>query len=179
MEGGADAGMDPRELYLGNVEFVWRSLRRLGVPEPDVADSAQEVFLVAFRRMEEFEGRARWTTWLYRICFRVASERRRRAHVRREIPCDYANLELLLPPAQDEHAELEVLDTLLDAMDLDQRAVFTLFELEGFTGPEIAEILEVPLPTVYSRLRLARADFEARARRIRARGAHLGREVGA
>jgi len=170
--------MDPRELYLENVDFVWRSLRRLGVPEPDVADSAQEVFLVAFRRMDQFEGRARWTTWLYRICFRVASERRRRAHVRREIPCEQAALELLLPPTRDEHAELEVLDALLDAMDLEQRAVFTLFELEGFTGPEIAELLDVPLPTVYSRLRLARADFAARARRIRARGAHLGLEVG-
>ncbi len=170
--------MDPRELYLGNVDFVWRSLRRLGVPEPDVADSAQEVFLVAFRRMDQFEGRARWTTWLYRICFRVASERRRRAHVRREIPCEQAALELLLPPTRDGHAGLEVLDALLDAMDLEQRAVFTLFELEGFTGPEIAELLDVPLPTVYSRLRLARADFAARARRIRARGAHLGQEVG-
>jgi len=169
--------MDPRELYLRNVDFVWRSLRRLGVPESDVADSVQEVFLVAFRRMDQFEGRARWTTWLYRICFRVASERRRRAHVRREIPCEHADLELMLPPARDEHAELEVLDGLLDAMDLEQRAVFTLFELEGFTGPEIADILDIPLATVYSRLRLARADFAARARRIRARGGRLGQEV--
>lgn len=171
--------MDPRELYLGNVDFVWRSLRRLGVPEADVADSAQEVFLVAFRRMEQFEGKARWTTWLYRICFRVASERRRRAHVRREIPHEQAALELLLPPTRDTQAELELLDALLDSMPLDQRAVFTLFELEGFTGPEIAEILGLPLPTVYSRLRLARADFEARARRIRARGTRPGREAGA
>ena len=161
--------MGPRELYERHVHFVWRSLRRLGVPEADVADAAQEVFLVAFRRMAEFEGRAKWTTWLYRICFHVASSRRRLAHVRREVPHEAEALELLLPEARDERAELEVLDGLLDAMDLDQRAVFTLFELEGFTGPEIAALLEVPLATVYSRLRLARESFAAGARRIRAR----------
>ncbi|MBN2197551.1 MAG: RNA polymerase sigma factor [Polyangiaceae bacterium] len=161
---------NPRDLYTVHVDFVWRSLRRLGVPESDVADSAQEVFLVAFRRMEEFEGRAKWSTWLYRICLRVAADRRRLAHVRREIPHEDGDLELLLPPVRDQRAELEVLD-------FEQRAVFTRFELEGFTGPEIAELVEVPLATIYSRLRLARADFAQRARRIRARELRSSHEV--
>jgi RNA polymerase sigma-70 factor (ECF subfamily) len=169
--------MTPHDLYLAHIDFVWRSLRRLGVPEADVPDAAQEVFLVAFRRMAEFEARAKWSTWLYRIAFHIASERRRRAYVRREIPHEAEALELLLPPARDPRTELEVLDAILGQLDLDQRAVFTLFELEGMTGPEIAALLDVPLPTVYSRLRLARVAFQAGARRWQARARSPRQEV--
>ena len=59
--------------------MVWRALRRLGVPERDLPDAAQDVFVVVHRRLGEFDGGSRVSTWLYAICLRVASDRRRRA----------------------------------------------------------------------------------------------------
>ena len=68
-----------KEVYEEQFRFVWRSLRRLGVRESDVADAAQDVFLVVHRRLDEFEGRSKVSTWLYGICYRVARDRRRLA----------------------------------------------------------------------------------------------------
>jgi len=163
-----------QEIYDAHFRFTWRSLRRLGVPEADVPDAAQEVFLVVHRRLPEFEGRAKVTTWLYRICFRVANDRRRRAHVRREVPGEAAFASLADPRSgPDERTtrtdDLALLDAGLQEMDLDQRAVFTLFEFEEMTGQEIAETLEIPLGTVYSRLRLARESFRRGVKRQAAR----------
>jgi RNA polymerase sigma-70 factor, ECF subfamily len=62
---------DFRALYDAHFEFVWRSLRRLGVREPDVLDIAQKVFLIAHLKIAEFKGRSRVTTWLFSICQRV------------------------------------------------------------------------------------------------------------
>src|SRR5262249_42263098 len=78
-------GMGFEEIYRAHFRFVWRSLRRLGVEERNVADAAQEVFLVVHRKLPGFEGRAKMTTWLFGICLRVAQARARRAHERREV----------------------------------------------------------------------------------------------
>jgi RNA polymerase sigma-70 factor, ECF subfamily len=155
---------DFRVVYDEHFDFVWRSLRRLGIHPSDVADATQEVFLVVHRRLAEFEGRARITTWLYRICLRVASDRRRRAHVRREEPSDMAMLDQtdLGQNSEDklvEDEELRHLQAALMALSLEQRTVFTLFELEKMTCESIASVLEIPLGTVYSRLRLGREAF--------------------
>ncbi len=150
-------------LYREHFAFVWRSLRRLGVREADLPDATQDVFLVAYRRLADFDGQSRVTTWLYAICFRIASDRRRRASHRYE--------ELAPPPAPaaavggQADAELEraerraLLQRALDGMSDEQRAVFVLFELEGWSGERIAEALDVPLATAHSRLRLAREQF--------------------
>ena len=66
-----------KEVYDEHFRFVWRSLRRLGVRESDVPDAVQDVFLVVHRRLAEFEGRSKVTTWLFGICFRVARDRRK------------------------------------------------------------------------------------------------------
>jgi RNA polymerase sigma-70 factor (ECF subfamily) len=162
-----------REVYDEHFRFVWRSLRRLNVGEADVPDAAQEVFLVVHRRLPEFEGRAKITTWLFRICLRVARDRRRRASVRREV-ADPAVLEAREDPAADatvaieRREDLELFEHALETMDLDQRAVFTLFEIERMTGQDIADSLEIPLGTVYSRLRLAREAFRRAVSRLAA-----------
>src|SRR5689334_15233045 len=78
-------GLTFKEVYEEQFRFVWRSLRRLGVRESDVADAAQDVFLVVHRRLGEFEGRSKVSTWLYGICYRVARDRRRLAHVRHHV----------------------------------------------------------------------------------------------
>lgn len=153
-------------LYREHFAFVWRSLRRLGVREADAADAAQEVFLVAHRRLPEFEGRSKLTTWLFRISLNVASDHLRRAHVRREVT-DEEHLAGEVSDALDpeghrtRHEGLALLEAALGSMTLDQRTVFVLFELEGLTTSEIASTLELPMGTVHSRLRRARQLFEA------------------
>ena len=77
-----------REVYEEHFRFVWRSLRRLGVPESDVADAVQDVFLVVHRRLGDFEGRSKVSTWLYGISLRVARDRKRSAFVRRNASDD-------------------------------------------------------------------------------------------
>ncbi len=152
------------ELYDRHFEFVWRSLHRLGVERGDLDDAAQEVFLVVHRKLDDFAERSKVTTWLYTICLRTARDRRRRAHVRREIS-DSDGVERIRDDAADVTVALErrddalLFEAVLRRMELEQRAVFTLFELEGMTGQDIAEVLTLPLGTVYSRLRLAREAF--------------------
>lgn len=164
-----------KEVYDEHFRFVWRSLRRLGVPESDVADAVQDVFIVVHRRLDEFEGRSKVTTWLYGICYRVAHDRRRLAHVRRRAEDDDGHLDDRPDESADVSAVVErrqglaMLEAILDEMPIEQRAVFTLFELDGVGGEGIAEMLEIPLGTVYSRLRLAREQFKKTLARLQAR----------
>ena len=159
-------------LYRSQFAFVWRSLRRLGVDERELSDGVQEVFLVVFRKLQGLQLESRLTTFLYAICLRVASDWRRRAHRRYE---SLGDEELERQDKAETWAEApelrRLLQLALDAMPLEQRAVFVAFELEGMTGEEIAEALLVPAPTVHSRLRLAREKFKAVVARERSSGA--------
>jgi RNA polymerase sigma-70 factor (ECF subfamily) len=177
--GADEAPLRFEEVYRDHVAFVWRSLRRLGVAEADADDAVQDVFVVVHGKLVGFEGRSRLSTWLYGICLRVAQARRRRAYVRHEVPEETAGaLEEIAAPATvteqatEERESMALLEEALDALPLEQRAVFTLFELDGMTCQAIAELVDAPLGTVYSRLRLAREAFRRAATRIQAR---LGR----
>jgi RNA polymerase sigma-70 factor (ECF subfamily) len=160
------SSMSFRAFYDEHVALVWRTLFRLGTAKADLPDAVQEVFLVAFRKLPEFEGRSKASTWLVGICYRVVSDRRRMAHVRREIGHEGA---VLLQrderPGPDEMAErrerVELLDELLARLRPEQREVFVMFELGELSGKEIAAIVGAPLKTVFSRLRLAREAFSA------------------
>ncbi|HEY5959795.1 MAG TPA: sigma-70 family RNA polymerase sigma factor [Polyangiaceae bacterium] len=166
-----------RDIYDAEFPFVCRTLLQLGVPEADIPDAVQEVFLVVNRRLAEFQYRAKLRTWLYRICAFVARGRRRLAHVRREIPHDDLDQDERLATEPNASSDLAVLNSLLNQLGSEQREVFVLFELEGWSGPEVAESLQCPLPTVYSRLRLARGAFFAAVDRLKAREEHLMRKV--
>jgi len=163
------------DVYREHFGFVWRSLRHLGVRESDVEDAVQDVFIVIHAKLASFEQRSHLTTWIYGICLHVAQARRRRAHVRRELPTDPREMpddELELAHANDAYERREaedVLDAILDAMPIEQRAVFTLFELDGRTCEDIARLCGIPLGTVYSRLRLAREVFKRAVARLEAR----------
>ena len=178
----AAARAEPRppfaELYETYFAFVWRTARRLGTPEANLDDVVQEIFMVAYRRQEEFEGRSSAKTWLYGIAFNVV-----RAH-RRELGGKHPHLlgeETRVDPAvlvdagdgpQEHAAKREAarfLDQFLDSLDADRRDVFVLAEMEQVSAPEIAAIVGAPLNTVYSRLRLARAEFSKALARRRAR----------
>lgn len=148
-----------REVVVRHGAFVGRSLRYLGVPEADLEDAAQEVFVVVFKRLGSFEGRSSLRTWLYGVCVRVASARRRRASVRRESVMPEPP-EQATEPAQEQHlAQSEGKRRLLAALeqlDEDKRAVFVLYEIERQSMKDIAEALGCPLQTAYYRLHAAR-----------------------
>jgi RNA polymerase sigma-70 factor, ECF subfamily len=170
--------MDFRAFYEKHVALVWRSLLRLGVARADLPDAVQEVFLVAYRKLPEFEGRSKPSTWLLGISYRVASDRRRMAHVRREVSDSEVILDRKdLRPGPEEMAEqresAELLGELLAKLRPEQREVFVMFELEDLSGKEIASIVKAPLKTVFSRLRLAREAFVAALRVRRAESKHL------
>jgi RNA polymerase sigma-70 factor, ECF subfamily len=161
------------EVYEQHFDFVWRSLRRLGVDPSALDDAVQEVFLVVHRRLGEFEGRSSLKTWLFGISLRVAQRvaRTQARHPTAELP-EVTAVGSAEPTPQDQAARREaiaLLHAILGDLDPDKRAIFVMVELEQLSAPEIAEELGIPLNTVYSRLRAARREFEASLKRRRAR----------
>ena len=164
-----------------HLDGTWRFLRRLGVPALVLEDAVQEVFAVVARRIGEVRPGAE-KSFLFGTALRVASGvRRRRAIERaRHEPIEDDEPSRVGTPEQlviDRRALL-ALDEVLAALDEPSRAVFVLFELEGFTLSEIAELLQIPRGTVASRLRRAREDFFRGARRLRAKFAPSGGDDG-
>ena len=161
------------DVYAAHVGFVWRVLRTLGVPDAQIEDAVQDVFLVVHRRLAEWQGRAAITTWLFAIARRVAGAHRRRAARRAAKPTEPLSEALSdvlpddRPGSRDPFAELsraqaaQAVLAILDQLDDDKRVVFALVELEQLSVPEVARMLDINLNTAYSRLRLARQAFEA------------------
>ncbi len=155
-----------REMVDDHFGTVWRSLRRLGVPEAGADDSAQQVFLVAARRLDEIEvgGERRY---LLGVAVRVASDARRTIARRREVPMVAegvgASLLVASPRQPDEELEqkreLLLLSALLDEMPDELREAFVLFELEELSAPEVGRALDIPVGTVASRVRRAREQL--------------------
>lgn len=162
------------EVYDAWAEFVYFSLRRLGVAPDHLADAVQDVFVVVHRRLPAQNADLPWKTWLFRIAMNVAREHRR-AH--RRVGGAEALPDDLRAPTPDPHdcAEqseaVRALDRVLEALDDDHRAVFILVELEQCTAPEVAAALAIPVNTVYSRLRNARARFDAAVAKLQRGGA--------
>ncbi len=134
-------------------------MRHFGIREADLPDITQEVFLVAHRKLADFQGRSSIKTWLYGICLRTASDYRRKAYNRREVAVE-ALPEQAAEPPQPQAVERKQLrqriQALLDALDDDKREVFVLYEIEELPMKQIAEVVGVPLQTAYSRLHAAR-----------------------
>lgn len=163
MDPPATAASSFEDLFRAHAPRVWRVLRRLGVREADVEDQCQEVFVVVHRKRAEFEGRSTLTTWIYGICLRVASDYRRRAHVRREEPAADVPEQQHSPPQakQLERAQARaLLDAALAELDEDKRAVFVLYEIEEVPMADVALAAGCPLQTAYSRLHAARKKVQ-------------------
>jgi len=174
--------LEPRppfaHVYESQFAFVWRMARRLGTPEASLDDVVQEIFIVAYRRQAEFEGRSSLRTWLYGIVLNVVRAHRRllgAKHPHALYAEQRADPDLLADGSDGPHeraAKKEAarfIDRFLDGLDDDRREVFVLAELEQLSAPEIAALLGVRLNTVYSRLRLGRLDFAKAVARHRAR----------
>ncbi len=154
----ADA-LTTSQLFEEYAAFAVRALLHLGVREADVEDVCQEVFVVVHRKLGDFEGRSSVRTWLYGICVRVAKDHRQRAHRRYEEPCAAPPGGSCAPTQEvtlQRSRALRAFENALDQLDDAKREVFVLFEIEGLSMKEVAEALDCPLQTAYSRLHAAR-----------------------
>lgn len=168
----ASSAVPLRQLVVEHLDFVWRSLRRLGVLAGDVDDATQRVFLIANQKLAKIQpGRER--SFLVGVATRVASHARR-AHQRRELGEQRwsTNPRESNPDPEELTQQLEaraLLDRVLDAMPEELRAVFVLFELEELSTDQIASCLSLPRGTVATRLKRAREVFHAQARLAKAK----------
>jgi RNA polymerase sigma-70 factor, ECF subfamily len=153
-----------RAVFDEHARYVIRTLRHLGIREADVDDVAQEVFVTVHRKLPEFEGRSKLRTWLYAICLRVASDHRRRAYIVHERVTDSPPVDTGERTGAEPDAHLEsrgFVQQLLDGIDEDKREVLVLYEIEGLTMREVAEVVGCPLQTAYSRLHAGRELLRA------------------
>jgi RNA polymerase sigma-70 factor (ECF subfamily) len=162
----------PEAFYDEHFDFVWRSLRRLGVPDAWLDDASQDVFMVAFRRRREFAGRSSVKTWLFGIAWNRARELARRRRRKPEEPLPECVVDV--GQATQEQALLSreafgLLYAALDELTSERRALIVMAELEEMTAAEMAELTGASINTVYSRLRLARRDFQAAVQRLQAK----------
>lgn len=162
-----------RTIFDEHARYVIRTLRHLGIAEADVEDVAQDVFVTVHRKLAEFEGRAKLRTWLYAICLRVASDHRRRAYVVRERatdnpPVDTGERSGIEPDTSAESRGF--VQHLLAGLDEDKRNVLVLYEVEGLTMREVAEVVGCPLQTAYSRLHAARELLQVALQRAKGEG---------
>jgi RNA polymerase sigma-70 factor (ECF subfamily) len=154
-------------LYAQHFARVWRSLRRLGVPEGSLEDAAQDVFVVAHRRRHEFAARAAVTTWLYGIALRVAKDYRR-AESRRQVRLARLAQEETVqertgdcPATATERSEANrLLHAALADLPEEQRELFVLVILEEVPMSVAASLLGVRLRTAQRRARAAQLAFE-------------------
>jgi RNA polymerase sigma-70 factor (ECF subfamily) len=181
---GAETGARPtqdvvqkgtfREFYQDNLPFVLRNAQRLLGSEHAADDIVQEVFMVALRRMDEFEKRSSAKTWLYGILRNLVMHHFR-AIKGREPAQSVSELEKVASSSHEPDAAVEdrqardLLYSLLTELDPPKRDVFILSELEQLSAPEIAEALGISRSTVHGRVRDGRRDFEAAIQRHRAR----------
>jgi RNA polymerase sigma-70 factor (ECF subfamily) len=152
------------QIYAKHFNFVWAMVRHYGVHPDYVADAVQDVFVVVHTKLHTLLQPESARSWLHGIVRRVASGYRRKRHnLIVDVPLEPlpdANTSLTPAEQAERNEKLLRLSALLGAIEPSKRKVFVMCELEEFTCPEIAEMLELPLNTVYSRLRRARAAFE-------------------
>ncbi|MBN2196943.1 MAG: sigma-70 family RNA polymerase sigma factor [Polyangiaceae bacterium] len=152
-------------IYTQYFDFVWASVRRLGVAPAAVDDVVQDVFIVIHSRIHTLEQPESLRSWIYGVVRRTVSDHRRSQRVRlasghalaseTDAPCAVTPLDVA---AQNEKVKL--LFSLLEELDVSKREIFMMVELDELTVPEVAEILQIPVNTAYSRLRAARQAFE-------------------
>jgi RNA polymerase sigma-70 factor (ECF subfamily) len=142
------------------------------VPSAQLDDATQEVFWVAARRASDIQAGSEHS-FLYGVALRIASQESKKRRASQPF-ADWETVPRLAdlgPSPEEQLAQRQarlLLERVLDALPEELRVVFVLFELEGLEVREIAEIQELPLGTASSRLRRAREEFSAIAKRVRA-----------
>lgn len=164
-------GARARALVDEHFDFVWRLLRRLGVPQADTDDAAQQVFIIGARRLADIPSGGE-RTFLYGTVLRTAAtirrDLRRRERWLETAPADAISGEPTPHEQLERRQALSFLDDVLHQLEDELRDVFVLSVIEELTAPEVARLLGIPAGTVASRLRRARHDFGAKLKRLRA-----------
>lgn len=148
-----------RAAFEAEFGYVCRSLRRLGVADNDVQDVAQELFVAVHRAWSEYDPSRPLKPWLFSFALRCAANYRRLA--RHHIPLqrgDEAEPTIASPSRATE--DRDILLRALDRLDFDFRVAVVMHDLGGFSAPEIADSVGAPLNTIYSRIRLGRAELK-------------------
>jgi RNA polymerase sigma-70 factor (ECF subfamily) len=143
---------------------VWRALRRRGLSQQAADDATQETFLLAADRLDDIRPESE-RAFVIATALRVAHSLGRKT-VRWELEDDMDQRLSANRNSSDTHADMQLCDLVLSKVDPDLVEVFVLYELEGLTSPEIAELLQIPLGSVASRLRRAREQFRSAAARL-------------
>jgi len=163
------------DVYRAHLGYVWHTVRRLGIPARHLEDVAHDVFVVVHRQLDAYDPTRPMRPWLFGIAFRVTSDHLRRASNRRELLEGKEGTPDVEDPSPRADARLEAHDRealferALLHLDLKLRATFVMHAVDGHTAPEIASTLDIPVNTVYSRIRIARERFEAAVRREQSR----------
>lgn len=152
-------------VYREHFQFAWRSLRLLGVAPESLEDATQDTFAVVSRQLASFEGRSSLSTWIFAIGQRVAANYRR---TRRRKLLPLAPLEQPIAGCEPTpHAALEAaqavrsIEHFVAQLDEPRRALFILALMEGVPATEIAALEGTSVNTIYSRIRLLRAELRA------------------
>jgi RNA polymerase sigma-70 factor (ECF subfamily) len=143
-------------------DYLWSTLRRLGVRDADREDLVHEVFLKVHMRLGDYDASRPFRPWLFGFAYRVAIDYHRLARHRVEVLGRLGDTPAANVPADEaiaESEEREFLLTALDTLDLERRAVLVMHDVDEVPTHEIARQLDIPLNTVYSRLRLARKQL--------------------
>lgn len=164
-----------QELYAKYFDFVWASARRLGVDESAVDDVVQDIFIAIHSHIHTLQRSEALKSWIYSVTRRTVSNHHRSVRARGGKATSVIDdeLESHQPTpfeVTQKNSDLQVLANLLAELEEPKREVFALVEIEEMTVPEVADALEIPLNTAYSRLRAARIAFEAAVARHEARG---------
>lgn len=164
-------------IYAQYFQFVWASALRLGVASSAIDDVVQEIFMVIHGKLATLRQPDSLRSWIYGIVRRTVSDHRRALKARADsagtlafqVERQYAAPKTPLD-MKEQSDQVRLLWELLEEIPWPKREVFMLAELEEMTVPEIAEALQIPLNTAYSRLRAARIAFEEGLARRSARG---------
>ena len=157
--------IDAEALFRAHAPFVAAFLQRLGVPSADVDDVVQEVFLIAHRKGGYVPGAGKPRTWLGAIAVLLARSGNR-SRGRNKEGSDESAIEAAMSTGKDPgetlelHGSLQRVQRALDTLDVDHRAAFLLYEVDGESCEAIAASFGVPIGTIYSRLHHARRRFQ-------------------
>lgn len=168
----SDLGFD--EIYNNWYDDVSRWVRAMGGPDVERDDLVQDVFIVVHRRLPDFDGR-NLPGWLYQIARRRVRDYRRLLWVKnlitRRSPLPETLTQERPGPVEDLETKEKrlLLETLLAKLNESERAALVLFEVEGYSGQQIAAIQEVPINTVWARIHKGRRKLQQSLERIEKR----------
>jgi RNA polymerase sigma-70 factor (ECF subfamily) len=162
-------------IFDGHFDYVWDALGRLGIGEKDREDLVHDVFLKVHARFADYDRTRPMRPWLFGFAYRVAADHQRLARHRVEVlgvPLEVAVDDVRPEERMQALEDRDLLISALRTIELDRRAVLVMHDLEDMAIPEVARMLDIPLNTAYSRLRLAREQLAREVTRLRSvRGA--------